>query len=111
MAWVEAGDAEPTTEVRAIRAGEAHVALAHAGGAWHAFSDDCTHHECPLSDGWLEGTTIECACHGSVFDVTTGAAVRGPATEPIAVFPVVVRDGLVWVELSPSTDADQEHPV
>ena len=36
---------------------------------------------CPLSGGLLTGTTIMCQCHGSRFDVTTGAVINGPATE------------------------------
>ena len=34
-----------------------------------------------------------CRCHGSEFDVTTGAVVRGPATRPLNVYEVQVADG------------------
>ena len=39
---------------------------------------------CPLSSGLLAGTPLMCQCHGSRFDVTTGAALQGPATRPLA---------------------------
>jgi 3-phenylpropionate/trans-cinnamate dioxygenase ferredoxin component len=29
-----------------------------------------------------------CQCHGSRFDVTTGAVINGPATEPLHVYEV-----------------------
>jgi 3-phenylpropionate/trans-cinnamate dioxygenase ferredoxin subunit len=101
MREVDAGPAEPapSEEVRAVVAGETYVALVRLGDAWLAFADACTHHDCPLSEGFVDGATIECACHGSVFDVRTGAVVRGPATEPIRVYRVSERDGRLLVDL------------
>src|SRR5207237_2299128 len=101
-AWVDAGPADRSEEdadIRAIRLPEAHLALALVGGTWFAFDDDCTHNGCPLADGLLEGATIECECHGSIFDLRTGAVLRGPATEPIGAYRTEIRDGRVVVEL------------
>jgi Rieske Fe-S protein len=44
-----------------------------------------------VADGFLD-----CPCHGSRFDAETGAVTRGPATQPLAPVPVVVRDGNVY---------------
>jgi 3-phenylpropionate/trans-cinnamate dioxygenase ferredoxin component len=55
------------------------VAVANVDGHLHAFDDTCTHSGCSLAEGMLNGTTVTCACHGSQFDVTTGAVLRGPA--------------------------------
>ena len=42
---------------------------------------------CSLADdGELEGDTVTCQCHGSVFDLSTGEAIGPPATEPVAVY-------------------------
>jgi 3-phenylpropionate/trans-cinnamate dioxygenase ferredoxin subunit len=68
----------------------------------HAVRDLCSHQEYPLSDGEVVGGTIECTWHGSEFDVRTGAALNLPATEPVPVYPVEVRDGEVYVSLSPT---------
>ena len=43
--------------------------------------------------GLLTGTTLMCQCHGSQFDVTTGAVLRGPATKPLATYEVREEDG------------------
>jgi 3-phenylpropionate/trans-cinnamate dioxygenase ferredoxin subunit len=59
-----------------------------ADGAYFAISDLCSHEDSPLSDGWVYERKIECALHGSVFDLETGAAVSLPATEPIETYPV-----------------------
>jgi nitrite reductase/ring-hydroxylating ferredoxin subunit len=76
------------------------IALARLDdGSWAAFDNDCTHEECPLSDGDLQGTRITCYCHSSVFDVRTGDVLDGPADEPIAVYPVRIEDGVLRVAL------------
>jgi 3-phenylpropionate/trans-cinnamate dioxygenase ferredoxin subunit len=59
------------------------VNVAKADGAPYAFDDTCTHAGCSLAMGELDGTTLTCACHGSRFDVTSGAVVHGPAQRPV----------------------------
>jgi nitrite reductase/ring-hydroxylating ferredoxin subunit len=59
------------------------VNVASAGGRLHAIDDTCTHTGCSLAMGRLDGTTVTCACHGSQFDVTSGAVLRGPAQRPV----------------------------
>jgi len=100
--WIDAGAAEPSEpgEVRTLEEDGRLLALAHVGGRWYAFDDTCTHHDCPLADGYLSETTIECDCHGSVFDLTTGAVLRGPATSAIAVHTVEVLAGRLRVRLA-----------
>jgi 3-phenylpropionate/trans-cinnamate dioxygenase ferredoxin component len=66
------------------------ISIARVDGHLYAFDDlcTCTDEPCPLSGGLLSGTTIMCQCHGSRFDITTGAVVNGPATEPLSVYEV-----------------------
>jgi 3-phenylpropionate/trans-cinnamate dioxygenase ferredoxin component len=64
------------------------VSVARVDGKLYAFNDLCTHEACPLSSGLLTGTTLMCQCHGSQFDVTSGAVLRGPATDPLATYEV-----------------------
>jgi 3-phenylpropionate/trans-cinnamate dioxygenase ferredoxin component len=59
------------------------VNVANASGHLYAFDDACTHAGCSLANGDLAGTTVTCACHGSQFDVTSGAVLRGPAQRPV----------------------------
>lgn len=75
------------------------IAVAKVSGTHYAFDDTCTHKQCPLSKGELEGTTVTCPCHGSQFDVTTGAVLQGPAMEPVESFPVRVEDDSLVVEV------------
>ena len=55
------------------------VNVANVDGQLYAIDDTCTHSGCSLATGMLTGTTVTCACHGSQFDVTSGAVLRGPA--------------------------------
>ena len=99
--WFNAGPAEPSTdrEIRELRIDDEDLTIAHVDGAWLAFDDECTHHACPLHEGVLDGATIECECHGSIFDLRSGAVLRGPATEPIRVHAAEIRDGRLVVKV------------
>ena len=50
-------------------------------GDFKAFSAVCTHQACVVAD--VSDGTINCACHGSKFDIATGAVKQGPATSPL----------------------------
>ena len=99
--WVRVGKAGdvPDGEANAFSVGERIVAIANIGGDLHAFDDVCTHKQCSLSEGELDGTMIECPCHGSRFDVITGEVVDGPAIEPIDVFEVREEGGELQVSV------------
>jgi nitrite reductase/ring-hydroxylating ferredoxin subunit len=70
------------------------VVLTNDGGTIHAFSSICTHQGCPVDK--VSGGTIQCPCHGSQFDATTGKVVHGPAGRPLPTVAVTVRDGEVY---------------
>ncbi|HET7475449.1 MAG TPA: non-heme iron oxygenase ferredoxin subunit [Dermatophilaceae bacterium] len=74
-----------------------------ANGHVHAVDDTCSHANVSLSEGEVDGCTIECWLHGSRFDLVTGEPTGLPATLPIAVFPVRVEDGAVWISTTPKS--------
>lgn len=67
-------------------------------GAIHAIGDTCTHGEISLSEGFVEGETLECWAHGSQFSLLTGTPLNLPAYEPVPVFPVEIIDGDVYID-------------
>lgn len=75
------------------------IAIANVAGTFYAFDDTCTHLQCSLADGELEGTVVTCPCHGSQFDVTTGDVLEGPAKEPVRSYGVRVDGDAVEVEV------------
>ena len=46
-----------------------------------AFSAICTHQGCTVAPA---GKELDCPCHGSVFNATTGAVIGGPAQRSLA---------------------------
>jgi 3-phenylpropionate/trans-cinnamate dioxygenase ferredoxin component len=77
-----------------LEVGEERIAVASVGGALYAFDDRCPHRQCSLAEGKLDGTVITCPCHGSQFDVTTGARLRGPAARGIKTYPIRLETGV-----------------
>jgi len=96
---VGTSDQVPEGEVAAFEANGEEVAVARVDGALFAFSDICTHRHCNLSmGGEIDGTTIRCECHGSMFSMETGEVIEGPATEAIKTYGVREQDGQIQVE-------------
>jgi nitrite reductase/ring-hydroxylating ferredoxin subunit len=99
--WVDVGSSGELGdgEMNSYTAGVRQVAIANIEGDIHAWDDTCTHQGCSLAEGELDGTIVECPCHGSQFDILTGEAVQGPATEPVDVFEVREAEGQLQVRL------------
>jgi nitrite reductase/ring-hydroxylating ferredoxin subunit len=77
------------------------IAVARVGDQLYAFDDlcTCTDEHCPLSGGLLTGTTVMCQCHGSRFDIDTGAVLTGPASKPLRIYDVQEIAGHVKVRV------------
>lgn len=97
---VRVGDAEavPSGEMRVFDASGTSLNVTNAGGHLYAFEDACTHMGCSLANGELDGTVVTCGCHGSQFDVTTGAVLRGPAQRPVRSVSLTVENGQLFTE-------------
>lgn len=56
-----------------------------------AIYDICSHANVSLSEGEVDGCSIECWLHGSAFDLRTGHPSGPPATQPVPVYPVQIE--------------------
>ena len=85
-------------EALAVILGPVTVAVARNGDEVFAIQDLCSHASVALSEGEVADCTVECWLHGSRFDLRSGKPTGLPATEPVATFPVEVRDGEVYID-------------
>ncbi|MGO3146855.1 MAG: non-heme iron oxygenase ferredoxin subunit [Leucobacter sp.] len=67
-------------------------------GEVHAIGDICTHGQISLSEGFVDGDTLECWAHGSAFSLETGHPQNLPAYEPVPVYVVEIEDGIVYID-------------
>ncbi len=81
-------------QIALVRVEGENVAVYHVGDKFFATQEACTHQGGPLSEGTLEGDCITCPIHGSRFDVTNGAVVRGPAMQPLRTYRVDFQDDI-----------------
>jgi 3-phenylpropionate/trans-cinnamate dioxygenase ferredoxin subunit len=59
------------------------VALVHAeDDQFYAVYDECSHAAVALSEGEVDGCTLECWLHGSRFDLRTGSRPACPPPNP-----------------------------
>ncbi len=86
-------------EMMAVNVNGKPVLLVNLDGVYYAIGNICTHMGCPLSKGTLKGETVECICHGSVFDLKTGKVLRGPAEKSEPRYEVKVEKGKVLISL------------
>jgi cytochrome b6-f complex iron-sulfur subunit len=61
-------------------------------GTVKAFSAICTHMGCTVAPAAKE---LDCPCHGSRYDLATGAVIGGPAPKPLPTIAVKVVNGEV----------------
>ncbi len=83
------------------KVGDLEVVVVRCNAELYCVENVCSHENFPLSDGEVDayGCEIECARHGSMFDLATGEPRSLPATKPVRTFAVTVRDGTVVVEV------------
>ncbi|KAF2413754.1 non-heme iron oxygenase ferredoxin subunit [Microbacterium sp. B35-04] len=86
-------------EARRVEVDGVAIALVlDSSGEVHAIGDVCTHGDISLSEGFVDGESLECWAHGSAFSLRTGKPLNLPAYEPVPVFAVTVDGDDVLVD-------------
>src|SRR4030095_9185997 len=60
------------------------VVLVRRGDSLFAVGAHCTHYHGPLADGLIVGDTVRCPWPHACFSLSTGAALRAPAFDPLS---------------------------
>ena len=72
------------------------VAVTRAGSTFIAVSATCTHSGCIVE---VVGTELACPCHRSLFNLTTGAVLQGPAQLALKKYVVSEDAGSIYLKL------------
>ncbi len=97
------GSATPLAQLSDIPVGEAIAAKDNGkpiiltqptAGVVKGFSAICTHMGCTVAPS-SDGKELDCPCHGSKYNATTGAVIQGPAPKPLPAVAVKVVNGAV----------------
>ena len=91
------GDPLGPGEKRAVRVGDQEILVLRVDDEYFAVSNRCTHAAWPLTHEPLDGMEIVCTLHGARFDVRDGCPTGGPASKPLATYPIELRDGELYV--------------
>ncbi|HPG24197.1 MAG: Rieske 2Fe-2S domain-containing protein [Spirochaetaceae bacterium] len=87
-------------EKAAVEIAGREVLVARLEQGFFAVSNRCTHAAWPLAGEPIEGLEIVCTLHGARFDLRDGCPTAGPARKPLAVHPIELREGELFVRLS-----------
>lgn len=86
-------------KLKLVRVGKTPLAIVRTEGELRCFSALCTHTRIFLAPGRLTPDgLVECPMHGAKFSPVDGSVHCGPATVPIKVHEITVRDGLIFVD-------------
>ncbi len=80
-----------------VAAGEHEVLVYRIEGRLVGLANRCSHAGWPLAEGEVADGCITCPHHGSVFRLTDGSVVRGPAASPQLRYEVRERAGRIEV--------------
>ncbi|WP_210211668.1 MULTISPECIES: non-heme iron oxygenase ferredoxin subunit [unclassified Mesorhizobium] len=99
MQWIQAirVDSLPVGDATRVEHAGACIAIFNLGGRFYATAGVCTHAHAFLSEGYIDGQTIECPLHQGLFHIPTGMPLSPPVTERLKTYETKVADGYVHI--------------
>lgn len=97
--WVLVGPVEGFSHSRCFRLADREFALFKVDGQIHCCDNSCSHEYSPLCEGEVLEGQVYCPKHGSRFDIQTGAVLSPPADSPVAIHPVKIEDGQIYIHV------------
>ena len=89
----------PENDMRCVSLADRNVLVANTADGVFVADEMCTHEDARLCDGNLSGTKVKCPLHGSRFELTTGKVLDDPAHTDLAIYPVTVVDGDIYIAI------------
>jgi nitrite reductase/ring-hydroxylating ferredoxin subunit len=91
-------------EAKQVRIGGRSLALYNIDGTFYATDDTCTHAFASLSEGYIDGDTVECPLHQGCFHIPSGKAMGPPVTQDVRTYAVKVVDEEIYIEVPQETN-------
>ncbi len=83
-----------------IEDGQLVLAVFNLDGEFFVTDDACTHGPGSLSEGCIEGDTVECDFHNGAFNIKTGAVAAAPCMVPVKTYETAVdAEGRIYIEV------------
>lgn len=101
--WTEAIRLGDVTDRRPVKVSleEEDILVVRDGDRLFAIGNRCTHQGAPLSKGPVRFggslATVQCAAHGSMFNLVDGKVLRGPAMTPVHAYDARVNGDMIEV--------------
>jgi naphthalene 1,2-dioxygenase system ferredoxin subunit len=102
--WIRAASVQEVDEAGGLLARVVNgvaIALYGVENTYYATSNQCTHGQARLSEGYLDGFLIECPLHQGLFDIRNGEVMGAPCTVPLAVFSIRREGDDLLIEVYP----------
>lgn len=81
-----------------VRVDGTDVAIFQVGDSYYVTQDLCSHGPGSLCEGYVDGDEIECPFHQGKFSIITGKPTAAPCTEPLKIWPVLLRDNKIMID-------------
>ena len=100
--WVEVCATEdvPLFEGRRTKIKGVYVGVFRTEEGFYAIGDACPHMGGPLSDGIIAGTEVSCPLHNRRVALRSGEMADGDLSCRVPTFPVEIRGGMVYLDVS-----------
>lgn len=92
-------DAVPSGELKQFTLQGTEILVINQQSRFYCLEARCTHAGAPLVEGEVTEDVLTCPWHGSQFSIKDGRVLRGPADNALKVYPHVVKEEYVFVEL------------
>ncbi len=86
-------------DLKQFYAGETEILVIKLNNEFFCLAARCTHAGAPLVFSELNNDIITCPWHGSRFKIIDGTVIKGPAEKPLKVYPNMIREGYLFIEL------------
>jgi 3-phenylpropionate/trans-cinnamate dioxygenase ferredoxin subunit len=88
--WNQVGtdDQISDDEPLSVKVGEKDIGIYRVNGELYAIEDICPHAYALLSQGFVDGETVECPLHEAVFHIPTGKCLKEPGGRDLCTYKV-----------------------